>query len=72
MSTRHIKYKVASDIKKPWFKKPKLVYYVVKEYEYYDNNYIYPASSCWRNRVDTLVECLTREEAENIVKELSK
>lgn len=71
MSIRHVKYKVVSDIKKSWFKKPKLVYYVVKEYEYYDNH-IFPALSCWRDGRDVLVQCLTREEAESIVKELSK
>lgn len=71
MSIRHVKYKVVSDIKKAWFKKPELVYYVVKEYEYYDNH-IFAAWSCWRDGRDVLAEYKNREEAENVAKELSK
>lgn len=62
MTERNVKYKVEAVLHKRWFKEPVLKFAVVKEYKFWDNHF----------REHTLHIYNTRQEAEQVVEELSK
>lgn len=71
MTERNVKYKVEAVLQKRWFKEPVLKFAVVKEYEFWDNHFIRDLSD-WAKCEYTLHKYNTREEAEQVVEELSK
>lgn len=71
MTERNIKYKVEAFLHKRWFKEPVLKFAVVKEYEFWDNHICHQLSD-WVKCEQTLHAYNTRQEAEQVVEELSK
>lgn len=71
MTKRNVKYKVEVVLQKRWFKEPVLKFAVVKGYEFWDDHSLADLSD-WAKCENTLHKYKTREEAEQVVEELSK